>query len=101
VGKIMTKPQAIKYIDSIQSFKTEVYRCFRCRGWYARAPVGALGADHSQCERCGCTSFSIDPGRPIGRKSKWWDIWHAEILSWIEADAIEYEDRKIHFIFKK
>ena len=55
-------------------FYTEVARCASCKVWYTRYPIFAgLGDKGDQCHKCGCTSFSISPGRPIGPKSQHWE----------------------------
>ena len=78
-------------------FFTKVYRCSRCRTWYGRTPTFLGDLDKGDyCERCGCTSFSVSNGRPIGKKSKDWDwvleAWKANVEPFLKTDSEEERD---------
>ena len=57
------------------SIPSVIYRCHRCSRWAIRLPdlFGWEDKDCS-CDRCGCSSFKVSPGRPFGPRSRKWKL---------------------------
>lgn len=52
-----------------------VYRCTRCKRWAIRMPDTFDWNDKDcSCDGCGCTSFTVKPGRPYGPRSRKWKL---------------------------
>jgi rRNA maturation endonuclease Nob1 len=59
----------MKYVVKVYSY---VYKCASCNTFYSRLPVWDGLDKGDQCDKCGCTSFSVTQGRPYGPKSRQW-----------------------------
>jgi hypothetical protein len=71
--------------------RSTVVVCAHCRAWYGRLPafMGDCLDKGDYCERCGCTSFTVRPGRPYGPRSRdWGDI----VERWKELYPIISQD---------
>jgi len=83
-----------KEMPKLLSAKSEVLECASCHAWYARYPT-FLGGDSKgdQCDKCGCTSFTVRSGRPYGPKSQQW-VWISEEFAkcWKYFDPETAED---------
>lgn len=55
-----------------------VITCNCCGHWLNRGPAFLGYEGQWDCEKCGCTSIRIRPGRPFGPQSREWD--------WIEKE---------------
>ena len=60
-------------VEKIKGFITEKWICASCHRHYITTPVLANDMD-GNCT-CGCTSFIINRGRNLGRKSKHWGYY--------------------------
>lgn len=88
-------------------FKTELITCAnsRCRASQGHYPLWAADFDKGySCRKCGCTSTRQRPGRPIGPRSRYWEMtlkefldlnqWMKDDEDWPETNGAVYAEAK-------
>jgi hypothetical protein len=77
---------------------SSVFKCERCHTWYMRFPdfMGEPFDKGSECEKCGCTSFELNKGRPYGIKSEGlkyiqeeWDGNEQFWINWVKDNNLQ------------
>ena len=94
--------QRNRFLESIRLIRSVVYRCGRCRTWYLRYPLFLCELDKGdECEKCGCSSFSEEEGRPYGSHSSSWTYFMSEIEKSLNLDIhFTEEEMEEFFVFK-
>jgi hypothetical protein len=88
----------VKLMDKTSKYKllrasSTVATCTSCKTWVDRWPdfMGEPFDKGYQCEKCGCTSVALRPGRPFGPKHKDWEsivYWWNEYSHQIEEEIL-------------
>ena len=67
--------EGVNYIGrQVESIRTSLYVCTSCSRSFT-IPFNDQGDGVGECERCGCTSYTIKEGRKWGTRHRFWKDW--------------------------
>jgi len=87
-------------LENIRAVKANRIRCYACKRVLNWEPAWEYGSGDKgdQCE-CGCTAITVEPRRPIGRRSQFWPVMVTEIEA-VMADEFRNEEALTALILK-
>lgn len=83
-AQILSNSISISDIRAVKANRIRCYACKRVLNWEPAWEYGS-GDKGDQCE-CGCTAITIEPRRPIGRRSRFWTAMVFELQAVMDDD---------------